>query len=135
MTKAPKRWALLRALTPEQKAKFGADCDAFIAARLKPRVLSCSVPGSAYHLVDITGRLRGHRYSFTRHYRAGDPLAEVEGFEQPYARIDHVPEKVDGLRFDVMWLRHTGKWWRLHAAIPFEKALDMVETEPVFQAA
>ena len=24
-------------------------------------------------------------------------------------------------------------WWRLHAAIPFEKALDMVETEPVLQ--
>ena len=133
MTKAPKRWVRLRALTPEQKSVLGAACETFIATRLKPRFLTNVERDSLVYPVDITGRWRSHRYTFTKHYRSSNPRAEWEGFDQPYARLDHVAEEVDELRFDVLWLRHTGTWWRLHAAIPFEKALDMVETEPVLQ--
>lgn len=133
MTKAPKRWVRLRALTPEQKSALGAACQTFIATRLKTRFLVTADRTARFYPANITGRWRGHRYTFTKHYACTDPRDEVDGFDQPYARLDHDAQAVDELRFDVMWLRHTGTWWRLRAAIPFEEALDMVETEPVFQ--
>ena len=50
-----------------------------------------------------------------------------EEFDAGYARLDHVEESIQELRFDVMWHRHTGQWWRLHAALTLDEALAEVE--------
>jgi hypothetical protein len=34
-------------------------------------------------------------------------------------------------RFDIYWMRHTGKWWRLHAGVTFAEALRILETDSV----
>ena len=36
-------------------------------------------------------------------------------------------------QFDVMWRRHTGRWWLLHPSVTLEEALHLIETEPPLQ--
>jgi hypothetical protein len=128
-----RRWTRVRALTPDEKAEIAAACETLIATQLKPRLLPVIRPTPFNYPVDMLGRWRGRRYSFIRRYRSGFADNAGEEFDMPYARLDHVEEALDVLRFDVMWLRHTGTWWRLHAALPLDQALHRVETEPVFQ--
>jgi hypothetical protein len=37
-------------------------------------------------------------------------LDRGEELDAPFARIDRTGRE----RFDIHWMRHTGKWWRLH---------------------
>jgi len=32
-------------------------------------------------------------------------------------------------RFDIYWMRHTGKCWRLHTAVTLAEALELLETD------
>ncbi len=34
-------------------------------------------------------------------------------------------------RFDIYWMRHTGKWWRLYAGVTLVEALRILETDGV----
>lgn len=48
-----------------------------------------------------------------------------EEFDAAFARIDRVGQD----RFDVYWMRHTGRWWRLHAGLTLDEALHVIETD------
>ena len=52
-------------------------------------------------------------------YRSGMEHNRGEEFDAAFARIDRVGQD----RFDVYWMRHTGKWWRLHAGVTLAEAL------------
>ena len=83
--------------------------------------------------VDIFGKWRGSKYSFTTRYRSGFPENVGEEFDSAFARLDHVEECIEETRFDVMWHRHTGQWWRTHPSVTLEEALRLIETERVLQ--
>jgi hypothetical protein len=34
-------------------------------------------------------------------------------------------------RFDIHWMRHTGKWWRLYTGVTLAEALRTLETDGV----
>ena len=131
MPRSGYRWVRVKALTAEDKATVGAACERSIAEVLKPRYLPEIRPTEFNYPVDIFGKWRGNRYSFITRYRSGWPESAGEEFDAPFARLDHDEEGVDQLRFHVMWFRHTGKWWCLHASLPFPEALRMVETEEI----
>ena len=61
---------------------------------------------------------------------AGTPGAE---YDLPFARLDHLDEHLAELRFNVMWRRHTGRWWRLYTSLTLEAALHQVATDPVLR--
>jgi hypothetical protein len=42
-----------------------------------------------------------------------------EEFDAAFARIDRTGPD----RFDIYWMRHTGKWWRLHVGVTLAEAL------------
>lgn len=48
-------------------------------------------------------------------------------FDAPFARIDRVGPN----RFDIYWMRHTGKWWRLHTGVTLVEALRILETDGI----
>ncbi|MHB8529823.1 MAG: DUF3024 domain-containing protein [Caulobacteraceae bacterium] len=50
-----------------------------------------------------------------------------EEFDAPFARIDRMGPN----RFDIYWMRHTGKWWRLHTGATLTEALDRLETDEI----
>lgn len=85
------------------------------------------------YAVDISGRWRGSRYSFVTRYRSGYPENAGEEFESAFTRLDHLEQCFSDTRFDIMWHRHTGRWFRLHSSVSLAEALRLIETEPLLQ--
>jgi hypothetical protein len=81
----------------------------------------------------IFGKWRGSNYSFITRYRSGFPENRGEEFDAPFTRLDHAEEHLAEVRFDVMWRRHTGQWWRLYDAVSLEEALRSIETDICLQ--
>lgn len=133
MPKREVRWVRVKALSQSEKAEIAARCDRFISDLLKPRFLPEICPTEFNYPVDIFGKWRGAKYSFTRRYRSGFAENLGEEFDAAFARLDHVEERLDETRFDLMWNRHTGQWWRLYSAVTLEEALHHIETNQLLQ--
>jgi hypothetical protein len=127
------RWVRSRALTAERKEAIAAACDLFIAGTLKPRFLPRIRPTEFNYPIDIFGKWRGSKHSFITRYRSGSPDNEGDEFDSAFTRLDHVEESVAETRFDVMWHRHTGQWFRLYSAVTLEEALRLIEAEELLQ--
>jgi hypothetical protein len=135
MAKQPKRWVRVRTLSKEEKAEIAESCERFINDHLKPHFLPEIRPTEFNYPVDILGKWRGRRYSFITRYRSGFADNLGEEFDAPFARLDHVEEKITETRFDVMWHRHTGQWrpWPTGWEVTLEEAIQLIETEPLLQ--
>lgn len=104
-------------------------CEALIRDVLKPRHLPCIVPSAFNYVVDIRGAWAAGRYRFMQRYRSGMEHNAGEEFDAPFARLDRMGPD----RFDLHWMRHTGKWWPLHAGVSLAEALHLLETDGVLQ--
>lgn len=122
-----------KVLSIEEKAVIAAACDRFIAQTLKPRFLPAIRPTQFNYPVDIFGKWRGSKFSFITRYRSGFPENAGEEFDSAFTRLDHVKASLAETRFDVMWHRHTGQWWRLDSSVTLAEALHLIETEPWLQ--
>jgi hypothetical protein len=119
----------VKMLTADDKAAIAARCERFIAEVLKPRFLPEVRRTQFNYPIDIVGKWRGSSYSFITRYRSGFPENLGEEFDEPFTRLDHAYEHTADIRFDLMWRRHTGQWWRLYSAVTLEKALRLIETD------
>jgi hypothetical protein len=133
LVRRERRWVRVKALAPEVKAAVAVTCDRFIAETLKPRFLPKIRPTPFDGPIDIFGRWRGNKYSFIARYRSGFPDNPGEEIAVAFARLDHVEECITETRFDLMWHRHTGTWWRLHPSVLLEEALRLIATQPLLQ--
>jgi len=129
MAKRSGRWVRVKRLSAAQKATIAATCENFIAQRLMPRFLPEIRPTKFNYPVALFGRWRSNRYSFITRYRSGFPDNEGEEFDSAFTRLDHLEECFTEVRFDVMWHRHTGQWFRLHSSVTLEEALHLIETD------
>ena len=128
-----KRWVRVKALTTEEKAAIANACERFIATTLKPRFLPEVRSTQFNYPIDIFGKWRGSKYSFTTRYRSGFPDNLGEEFDLAFTRLDHVEGCLAEAQFDLMWRRHTGQWWRLHASVTLEEALHLIGTGSLLQ--
>lgn len=104
-------------------------CEAFIRDILKPRFLPQIRPTEWNYVIDICGVWAGGRYRFIQRYRSGMEHNRGEEFDAPFARVDRVGRD----QFDIYWMRHTGKWWRLHVGVSLVEALRILETDEVLR--
>ncbi len=123
----------VKALSPIETAEIAARCDRFIADVLKPRFLPDIRPTAFNYPIDICGKWRGRTYSFIQRWRSGFVDNRGEEFDAAFARLDHVEGNLSETRFDVMWRRHTGRWWRLYPSVTLEEALHHIETNQLLQ--
>ena len=133
MQKRERRWVRGRALSAKERATIAAACERFIYGALKPQFLPEICPTEFNYPVDIFGKWRGSKYSFITRYRSGFPDNVGEEFDAPFTRLDHVEEHLAETRFDVMWQRHTGQWWRLLSSVTLDQALELITTESLLQ--
>lgn len=110
-----------------EKATVIVACQKHIEDFLKPRFLSAIRPTKFNYQVDILGKWRGSSFSFLQRYRSGFPENLGEEFNAPFARLDWTSRD----RFDLMWHRHTGKWFRLHHGLSLEVAMATLKTDGV----
>ena len=129
MAKRQRVWMRVRQLSPKEKDDLAAACKRFIDERLTPRFLPEVRPTGFNYPVALHGRWRGRSYSFLTRYRSGFADNLGEEFDAPFARLDHVEEKFDRVAFDVMWRRHTGRFWPLRSDVTLEEAFAIIETE------
>ena len=123
------RWVRVKALSAAEKAVIAGACERLITETLKPRFLPEVRPTQFNYPIDIFGKWRGSKYSFITRYRSGHPDNAGEEFDMAFTRLDHVEEHLTDLRFDVMWHRHTGQWFRLHALVTLDEAFRLITTE------
>jgi hypothetical protein len=114
-------------VTDAEKQRILAACEAFIRDVLKPRFLPRIEPTKWNYPVDIHGVWAGGRYRFVQRYRSGMEHNRGEEFDAPFARIDRMGPN----RFDIYWMRHTGKWWRLYTGKTVTEALHILESDGV----
>jgi hypothetical protein len=133
MTKRKGRGVRVKTLSRDEKAAIATTCEDFIAEGLKPRFLPEVRPTQFSYPIDIFGKWRGSKYSFLVRYRSGFPHNRGEEFDSLFTRLDHVEDCLDETRFDVMWRRHTGQWWRVYSAVTLAEALRLIDTEAVLQ--
>jgi hypothetical protein len=133
MPRREKTRVWVKALTKEEKAAIAAICERFIADTLKPRFLPVARTTKFNYPVDIFGKWRGNKYSFITRYRSGFPENLGAEFDAAFTRLDHVEEHRAENRSDVMWHRHTGQWFRLHAAVTLDEALHFISTDELLQ--
>ncbi len=124
-------WVPVKALTPREKADIAMQCERFIAETLKPRFLPEIRPTEFNYPVDISRKWRANKYSFVVRYRSGFPDNAGEEFDAPFARLDHREDCFEATRFDLMWMRHTGRWWLLHRSVSLEQALRHIATDEI----
>jgi hypothetical protein len=117
----------LARVTDPEKRRIVAACEAFISDVLKPRFLPQIVPTKFNYAIDIRGVGAGGRYRFVQRYRSGHESNRGEEFDAPFARIDCVGRDL----FDIYWMRHTGKWWRLYTCVTLAEALQILETDGI----
>jgi hypothetical protein len=110
-----------------EKRKIIAACEEFIHDVLKPRFQLRIQPTKWNYPVDIRGAWAGGRYRFMQRYRSGMEHNRGEEFDAPFARIDRMGPD----RFDINWMRHTGKWWRLYTGVTLTEALKILEDDGV----
>jgi hypothetical protein len=130
MRKRKRQWVWapkhVRALpTEREKTEIVAACDKFVADVLKPRFLPEIRPTKYNYVVNLYGKWHGGRYRFIQRLRSDDPDAIEREFDDSFARIDYIGAG----RFDVMWMRHTGTWWRLYHSVSLAEALAAVEQD------
>ena len=104
-----------------------AACEAFIRDVLKPRFLPEIRPTEWNYVVDIRGAWAGGRYRFKQRYRSGMEHNRGEEFDAPFARIDRMGPD----RYDIYWMRHTERWWRLYTSVTLADALRILETDEI----
>jgi hypothetical protein len=120
-------WA--RALRDEEKAAIAERCERFVREEFKPRFLPQIRVTEFNDPVDIFGKWRGGQYSFIERFRSGFADNLGEEFDEAFTRLDHREDCLTEARFDVMWRRHTGRWFLLHAALTLEEALERVRAD------
>jgi hypothetical protein len=124
----PTTRALRPALPDEvEKRAIVVACDAFVRDVLRPRFLPEVRPTEWNYVIDIHGAWAAGRYRFMQRYRSGMEHNRGDEFDAPFARIDRMGPD----RFDIYWMRHTGKWWRLHVGVALAEALRILETDGV----
>ncbi len=108
-----------------EKQAIIAACERLIVEVLKPRFLPEIKPTEWNYCIDIHGAWAAGRYRFIQRYRSGWPDNLCEEFDAPFARIDRMGPD----RFDIYWMRHTGKWWRLHAGVTLAEAMAILVSD------
>ncbi len=114
-------------LNEAEKQAIVVACEALIRDVLKPRSLPQVRPTEWNYVIDIHGAWAAGRYRFMQRYRSGMEHNRGEEFDAPFARIDRTGRD----QFDVHWMRHTGKWWRLYSGVTLAEALRVLETDSV----
>jgi len=120
---APKRARVLP--SDGEKMEIIAVCDKFVAEVLKPRFLPKIRPAEFNYPIDIYGKWHGGHYRFIQRFRSDSRDVIESEFEEPFTRLDYIGPD----RFDVMWRRHTGQWWRLYHSISLSEAIRCIEQD------
>lgn len=117
-------------MVPElMKIKVKEVADDFVETVLKPKFIEPAPENERFsYLVDIYTRwYRGYFYFYAKYHSPG-PNAIEPFFEAGFARMEFVGED----RFNLSYMRHTGKWWEIFTEMSLEECIVTIGEMPHF---
>jgi len=88
-----------------------------------PHYVKAPPEGSHFnYMVDLFTKWQRHYFYFVAKYACPGPTALSPFFEAPFTRLEYVGEN----RFNLSFMRHTGKWVEVEQGLTLAKALDSI---------
>ena len=97
------------------KAEVERKAGELVETVLKPKHVRPAPKNPRFnYLIDLSTKWHGPYFYFTSTYACPGPNALSPTFEARFARLGHV----GGRRFNLAFMRHTGKWVEWHSPLP-----------------
>src|ERR1022692_4761966 len=112
------------------KVQVDAKAKKFVDLVLKPKFIQPppKTPGFNY-IIDVAAKWHGSSLYFVSTYACPGPTAISPSFEDKFARM----EVVGSSKFNLSFMRYTGKWVVLHRFLSLDECLDAIENDYWFQ--
>jgi len=135
MAKKEKRWFYDPRRAPKPrvpepiKLEVKKVCDEFVESVLKPRSIDPDLREDRFnYIIDIFTKWYSNYFYFCAKYRCPGPNAIEPFFETKFARMEYV----DRDRFNLSYMRHTGKWWEVYPDMSLDECIETIRDDPLF---
>ena len=92
----------------------------------KPQYVKESLEGHHFnYIVDLFTKWHRNYFYLVAKYACPGPTAISPFFEAPFTRLEYV----GGNRFNLSFMRHTGKWVEVEQELTLTKALESIRTD------
>jgi hypothetical protein len=133
--KQPKLWIYsppkpAKPTAPETlKAEVEAKAGELIDTVLKPEHVKPLPRDERFnYIIDIGAKwYRGYFYFFST-YACPGPNALSPTFESKFSRMEYVGDS----RFNLSYMRHTGRWWEVFQGLTLDECLKTIREEGIF---
>ncbi len=136
MAKQKKSWVYSSGLDPRTpvsdalKAEVERKANELIETALTPKYVQPPPKNPKFNYVTgLSTKWHGRYFYFVATYACPFPDAISPTFEVNFARLEHAALG----RFNLAYLRHTGKWHQLFAGLTLNDCLKSVRDDPWFQ--
>jgi hypothetical protein len=119
-----------RSIPADFKAHVAIKVEKFVETVLKPKFIQPPPKKPRFnYIIDVAAKWHGSSLYFVSTYACPGPTAISPSFEAKFARI----EFVGGGKFNLSFMRHTGKWIVLHRFLSLDECLEAIENDYWFQ--
>jgi hypothetical protein len=111
------------------KAEVKAKADDLVKAVLKPQHVKPPPKDPRWnYIIDIYTKWHRSFFYFCSTYACPGSDALSPTFESPFARMEYVGAG----RFNLAYMRHTGKWWEVYQGLTVDECLESIRDEGIF---
>jgi hypothetical protein len=111
------------------KLELKEKVDAFVEGVLKPAYIKPPPEDTRFnYIIDIYTKWYGSYFYFCAKYHVPGPDAITASFEAKFARLEHIGNG----RFNLAYMRHTGKWVEVYTDLSADECLTLIKDEPLF---
>jgi len=133
MVKIPRQWIYSprpASRVPDAvKEQVTSKADEIIETLFKPRYLKPPTKNERFnYIVDIYTKWHKNCLYFRARFACPGPNALSPFFEDSFTRIACMANG----RFNLAYMRHTGKWWEVFTDMSMEEAFATIRDEPFF---
>lgn len=112
-------------LTDYEKTRIESQCQPLIE-KLKSHYVQENPNKESNFLVDVyTKWYRDYLY-FCEKYKSEKPNRTADEFEEKFVRLKIMNKD----KFDISYMRYTGKWFPIASGLTLNQCLEMIETTP-----
>jgi hypothetical protein len=113
----------------EVKQRVQAEADRLVD-EFKPRYIAPPPEGRQFnYITDLYTKWHRSYLYLCATFACPGPNALSPSFESPFTRLEYV----GGNRFNLAYMRHTGKWQEVYPNLTLEEAMAIVRDEALFQ--
>lgn len=133
MTRIPRQWvhqpSPASCVPDAVKKEVTAKANEIVETMFKPRYIKPPPTKPRFnYIVDIYTKWHKNCLLFRAKYACPGPHARSPSFEDSFTRLAYMANG----RYNLAYMRHTGKWCEVFADLSMEEAFDAIRDQPFF---